>query len=80
MPPTNISMVGYSSGQRIDIRENEEFELTCKVSNAKPVAQISWYRDNVKYDAAGTQHKPTQNFLRASINKGCFEDDQDDAV
>ena len=54
VPPTNISMVGYSSGQRIDIRENEEFELTCKVSNAKPVAQISWYRDNVKYDAAGT--------------------------
>ena len=54
VPPTNISMVGYSSGQRIDIRENEEFELTCKVSNAKPVAEISWYRDNVKYDAAGT--------------------------
>ena len=44
-------MVGYSTGQRIDIRENEEFELTCKVSNAKPVAEISWYRDNVKYDA-----------------------------
>ena len=54
MAPTNISLVGYSTGQRIDIRENEEFELTCKVSNAKPVAEISWYRDNVKYDAGKT--------------------------
>ena len=56
MPPTNISMVGYSSGQRIDIRENEEFELTCKVSNAKPVAEISWYRNNVKYDAGKVEN------------------------
>ena len=64
VPPTNISMVGYSTGQRIDIRENEEFELTCKVSNAKPVAEISWYRDNVKYDAGEQFERNPQPYMR----------------
>ena len=53
--------MGYSTGQRIDIRENEEFELTCKVSNAKPKAEIAWYRDSVKYDAGEEKTENVSN-------------------
>ena len=42
--PTSIEMVGYVAGQRIDVDENEEIELTCKVENAKPKANIAWYK------------------------------------
>ncbi len=49
MAPTSIEIVGYSAGQRVDIKENEELELTCKVANAKPKANIVWYRNNARF-------------------------------
>ena len=42
-------MVNYVAGQRVDIKENEEFEITCKVSNAKPKADIVWYRNDIRF-------------------------------
>ena len=49
MPPTTIEIVGHPSGSRVKIRENEEVELTCKVSNAKPKADIVWYRKDSQF-------------------------------
>ena len=49
MPPDNIEIVGFTPGSRVKIRENEEVELTCKVSNAKPKADIVWYRKDSQF-------------------------------
>ena len=44
VPPTSIEIVGHPPGSRVKIQENEEVELTCKVVDAKPKADIVWYR------------------------------------
>lgn len=44
VPPSEITFIGQSVGSRIPIKENEELELQCKVANAKPKANIMWYR------------------------------------
>ncbi len=49
VPPTSIEIVGHRAGSRIDIRENEEVEVTCKVQNAKPKASIVWYRKDSRF-------------------------------
>ena len=49
VPPDNIEIVGFTPGSRVKIRENEEVELTCKVSNAKPKADIVWYRKDSQF-------------------------------
>ena len=49
MPPTSIEIVGHPAGSRVKIRENEEVELTCKVANAKPKADIVWYRKDSQF-------------------------------
>ena len=50
VPPTNIQILNHLSGSRIEIKENEEVEIACKVSNAKPRARILWYRNNVAFN------------------------------
>ena len=50
VPPTNIQILNYHSGSRIEVKENEEVEIACKVSNAKPKAKILWYRNNVSFN------------------------------
>jgi hypothetical protein len=49
VPPSSIEVVGHRAGSRIDIRENEEVEITCKVANAKPKADIVWYRKDSRF-------------------------------
>lgn len=49
LAPTSIEIVGQRAGSRIDIRENEEVEITCKVANAKPKAHIIWYRKDSRF-------------------------------
>ena len=49
MPPDTIEIVDHPAGSRVKIRENEEVELTCKVSNAKPKADIVWYRKDSQF-------------------------------
>ena len=50
MPPTKIDILNHVSGSRIDVKENEEVEIACKVSNAKPKARINWFRNNVAFN------------------------------
>nr|CAD7460983.1 unnamed protein product [Timema tahoe] len=47
-PPSSIEIVDRAPNSKIEIRENEEFQLECLVKNAKPAAKIVWYRGNVE--------------------------------
>ena len=49
MPPTEIELSGILSGTRLEVRENEEVELTCVVRDAKPKATVVWYRQNTEF-------------------------------
>ena len=49
VPPTSIEILNHLSGSKIEVKENEEVEIACKVSNAKPKARIFWYRNNVAF-------------------------------
>ena len=57
MPPTNIQILNHLSGSRIEVKENEEIEIFCKVTNAKPKAHITWYRSNVAFNPGQGKHK-----------------------
>ena len=49
VPPTEIELSGILSGTRLEVRENEEVELTCVVRDAKPKATVVWYRQNTEF-------------------------------
>ncbi|EDO63470.1 AGAP010745-PA [Anopheles gambiae str. PEST] len=51
-PPTSIQIQGYSQHAKVEVREGEELTLTCVVPNARPAAQIVWYRANVEYKSS----------------------------
>lgn len=48
-PPASIEIQGYSHNSKVEVRENQDLTLTCIVSNAKPAAEIKWYRGHVEY-------------------------------
>ncbi|KAL7737125.1 hypothetical protein ACLKA6_005337 [Drosophila palustris] len=48
-PPASIEIKGYSHNSKVEVRENQDLTLKCIVANAKPEAQIVWYRGNVEY-------------------------------
>jgi len=48
-PPSSIQIEGYAHSSKVEVRENQDLTLKCIVSNAKPAAQIVWYRKNVEY-------------------------------
>ncbi|XP_036669808.2 nephrin isoform X2 [Drosophila suzukii] len=48
-PPASIEIKGYSHNSKVEVRENQDLQLKCIVANAKPAAQIVWYRGNVEY-------------------------------
>ena len=50
VPPTKIEISGHRSGSRLEVRENEEVELRCIVHDAKPKANVVWYRQNAQYN------------------------------
>lgn len=47
-PPSNIEIQGYGPSSKVEVRENQDLTLTCIVSDAKPAAQIQWFRNNVE--------------------------------
>jgi len=49
VPPTKIEIEGVKSGSRLSVRENEVVELKCVVHNAKPKANIVWFRENAEF-------------------------------
>lgn len=48
-PPSSIEIVDHGPNSKIEIRENQEYQLECNVRNSKPAAAIVWYRNNVEY-------------------------------
>ena len=48
MAPTSISLLGHPPGSQIEVTEHEELEITCEVGQAKPKAEIRWYKDEIR--------------------------------
>ena len=67
MPPTNIEILNHLSDSRIEVKENEEVEITCKVSNAKPKARINWYRNNVSFNPGLGEYRLFRNKYRGDF-------------
>ena len=54
VPPTQLEISGILSGTRLEVKEHEEVELQCIVHEAKPKANIVWFRQNSPFgDDAG---------------------------
>nr|CAH7753210.1 unnamed protein product [Callosobruchus chinensis] len=47
-PPSSVEILDHVHNSKIEIKENQEFHLECRVRNAKPAAKIVWYRGNVE--------------------------------
>lgn len=47
-PPSAVEILDHPSNSKIEIKENQEFHLECRVKNAKPAAKIVWYRGKVE--------------------------------
>ncbi|XP_054737165.1 nephrin isoform X1 [Anastrepha obliqua] len=47
--PSSIEIQGYAHNSKVEVRENQDLSLNCIVENAKPAAQIIWYRGNVEF-------------------------------
>ncbi|XP_066154012.1 nephrin isoform X2 [Euwallacea fornicatus] len=47
-PPSTVEILDHRHNSKIEIKENQEFNLECRVRNAKPAARIVWYRGNVE--------------------------------
>ncbi|XP_049818879.1 nephrin isoform X2 [Aethina tumida] len=47
-PPSTVEIIDHRHNSKIEIKENQEFHLECRVRNAKPAAKIVWYRGNVE--------------------------------
>ena len=69
VPPTNIQILNHLSGSRIEVKENEEIEIACKVSNAKPKARISWFRNNVAFNPGLGKLKSQDEFDLSKSSK-----------
>ncbi|XP_055904488.1 nephrin isoform X2 [Eupeodes corollae] len=50
--PTSIQIDGYGSNSRVEVIEKQNLTLKCIVENAKPAAEIVWYRGNMEYTNA----------------------------
>ncbi|XP_046635770.1 synaptogenesis protein syg-2-like isoform X3 [Daphnia pulicaria] len=48
IPPTSVEIVDHTTGSPIMSREGEELLLQCLVRNAKPAAEIVWFKRNVE--------------------------------
>ncbi|XP_060520055.1 nephrin isoform X3 [Cylas formicarius] len=47
-PPSSVEILDHRHNSKIEIKENQEFHLECRIRNAKPAAKIVWYRGNVE--------------------------------
>ncbi|XP_042221326.1 nephrin-like [Homarus americanus] len=44
--PTTVELLGRGREDVIEVNEGEEINLECKVEDAKPVAEVKWYKNN----------------------------------
>lgn len=56
-PPSNIEIQGYGPNSKVEVRENQDLTLTCIVSDAKPAAQIQWFRNNIEIKSGNYRYK-----------------------
>ncbi|XP_037944607.1 nephrin [Teleopsis dalmanni] len=56
-PPSSIEIEGYTPNSKVEVRENQDLTLKCTVANAKPKAEIIWYRGNVEYNSEHRKDK-----------------------
>ena len=49
VPPASINITGHSLGSRVEIKQNDELELKCKVSGAKPTPTVVWYKRGIPF-------------------------------
>lgn len=47
-PPSSVEILDHRHNSKLEIKENQEFHLECRVRNAKPAAKIVWYRGNIE--------------------------------
>lgn len=67
-PPTSIEIQGYQHNSKVEVHENQELTLTCIVSDAKPAAQIQWFRSNIEFKP-GKHFRFNRNFYSRATYK-----------
>ena len=50
VPPMAMNFIGHPDGSMVTIKENDELELKCNVSGARPKPKVEWYKDGNKFD------------------------------
>lgn len=61
IPPTSVEIKDYAAGARIQTRENEEMVLQCIVRNAKPAAEIVWFKRNMEIKWATEESQTSES-------------------
>nr|XP_045610946.1 nephrin-like [Procambarus clarkii] len=46
VPPSSIVMLGRSEGEIVEVKAGERLQLECLVSDARPVPNVTWHRDD----------------------------------
>ncbi|KAK5640308.1 hypothetical protein RI129_011119 [Pyrocoelia pectoralis] len=69
-PPSSIEILDHPSNSKIEIRENQEFHLECRVKNAKPSAKIVWYRGNIELNIPNREDQTIEVTSKSGSKKG----------
>lgn len=56
LPPSSVSITNHPNGSSVEVRQSDSVKLTCVVSQAKPAAQLKWYRKNVELRPDNVQY------------------------
>lgn len=68
VPPTSVEIVDNVAGTRMSSREGEELTIQCLVRNAKPAADIVWFKRGVEIKSGEWPPlRPTINSVVLSI-------------
>lgn len=56
LPPASLTIKDHPNGSSVEVRQSESITLTCVVSQAKPAAQLKWFRKNVELRPDNVQY------------------------
>ncbi|XP_064471878.1 nephrin-like isoform X2 [Ornithodoros turicata] len=56
LPPASLTIKDHPNGSSVEVRQSESVTLTCVVSQAKPAAQLKWFRKNVELRPDNVQY------------------------
>lgn len=68
-PPSSVEIMDHPQNSKIEIKENQEFHLECRVRNAKPAAKIVWYRGNVELNIPDREDQTLENTSTSNHRK-----------